>query len=515
MMMTNRNLTLVPYGRTSREKGRSKEQQERDYRSLVAREYDGRANVRLLEWCFDHGTTGGKFAGRQQLRAALELIAAGQADGVVVPEAKRFGRNTRESLNLIHALREGGAVQFGADTLTLPGGGLFFALDVPGAEDPDNPDAKLALTIWLGIAERELDGFKIQWNARKRRWAEAGGYIGAAPLGYRTKRDARADDVPRLEPDPETADAVREAFRLAITNGVAAAARHLGLPPSKLAPTPDGNPKRGQGLLRNPVYLGRTTWRDDRRGDVVIVKDAHEPLVDRATFWRVQKVLADAGPVSRRRPSERYPLSRVPTCARCDTPLVGSMSLGRRMYRCGSNSGTQGAVRCGPFANLLAGDLEDHVRALLVEHAQAYEDEQAARADASYRPPAGEDPYAVALEPQGTDAGPARAALEAAERDLQQTLAAHLPVVVKAAAIDAAERALAEAQEALEAVLADTQEPPWLEPWEIAQATAAELPGIVQSARVRFVVSPERGTVAERVRLVPNGDEQDEPPEDR
>lgn len=495
-MMTNRDLTLVPYGRTSREKGRSKEVQERDYRAAVAREYEGHPNVRLLDWKFDHGTTGGKLAGRVALREALALVASGQADGIVCPEAKRFGRNTRESLNLIHALQHGGTFE-GID---LPGGSWFFPLDVPGAEDPGNPDSKLALTIWLGIAERELDEHKLQWNGRKRRWAESGAYIGRAPLGYRHREHPKGSDPLGLEPDPKTAERVRQAFHLVITDGLADAARHLGLPPSKAAGPPMiytdlKDPKRGRGVLRNPVYLGRTTWRDDRTGEVVRVDGAHEALVDVGTFHRVQQILDGDSSVSRRGASERYPLSHVPVCGRCGAGLVGSLSMGRRTYRCGSNSGVRDAVRCGTFANLRADEFEAYLPDALAEVVQARWDEAQA------------GPYAAVLDADAwpaPDDSPAQAALDAALLALEATRAAvaNLPPSTQAAATADAERQVAEAQAAVDAMAAE-QAVTWPTADEVRAARPSELPTLLSQFAVTVTVSPDRGTLAERVELHP------------
>lgn len=503
-MNANQHLRLVPYARTSQEKGRPHAEQERDYRTVVDAWHERHPNVTLRTFEFDHGKTGGKLAGRDALMRALRQVAEGEADGILVPKASRLGRNLRESLNVIAALREGTAATgpiAGFEDLALPGAGVFLPLDVPGAEDPDNGGAGLTLNIWLSMAEHELVGYKAQWYARKRRWAEDGGHLGRAPTGYR-HRDQPRGSTPKLEPDPVTADAVREVFRLAATGDVAGAARHLGLPPSKLVgQTSTRRPSNREALLANRVYLGESSWHDARTGEDVIVRGAHEPLVSPGTFARVQRVLAGESVVAGRAPGGRYPLSGAVRCARCGQPIVGSSSAGRRTYRCGSGGGGA-AVKCGSFAVLLADQLEPELRARLVAAAR--------EAEAAIEQYAGTDDLEPglglvgggnladhALAPADVADAEAQAAVEQAEADLRE--AHELPERFRALAVADAEAALGEAQARLEAVVAASEAeavPEWV---ELAGAPLERLGQL--AARLGFVpvVSPDRGATTQRL----------------
>ena len=115
------------------------------------------------------------------------------------------------------------------------------------------------------------------------------------PLGYRRKEDRR------LEPDPATADAVREAFKLragGASHGeiVEHLAKALGKAPAKSAVT---------GMLRNRVYLGEAPGGPNG----AVNPTAHEPLVDEETFLRIQ---AERGA----QPSDRCGRLK-PSCAGC------------------------------------------------------------------------------------------------------------------------------------------------------------------------------------------------------
>jgi DNA invertase Pin-like site-specific DNA recombinase len=448
-------LRLIPYARTSRERGRSPAVQERDYRVVISRWHSGQPGVRLEKWYFDHGKSGGSIAGRKALEAALVKIRAGEADGIVVPEAKRLGRNVREALNLIHEIQQEGA--------------LVVPLDVPGADDPMNADAELALTIWLGIAQRELRGYQSQWLERKVRWAEAGGHIGRAPLGYRVAERESGDDVPRLEPN-EKAQVVLEAFGAALHSGLYSASHKLGLPPNKAL-----------RVLRNPVYTGRTSWRHPTRGPIV-VEGAHEALVDPITFRRVQRAL-DGEQRPTRAPSADYPLScsEYVICESCWHELVGARTGGkggRPLYRC--------RISCSSFAVLGARELEAQIRLLLKQ-----------------LPWAAWGEFEIGHE-DSTDE-PEQEALRGAERALEATQAAvaGLDPEIGRAALERAEERLAEAREALDARRDEIAARPGSPTRkELAQASVDELPGFLERAGLSATVSPRRGPAEERVRLI-------------
>lgn len=121
-----------------------------------------------------------------------------------------------------------------------------------------------------------------------------GGWPHAAPLGYLNVRDSVAGrQVAHIVPDPERAPFITLAFELYATGEwtvkrLAAELAHRGL--------------RGQGrrdrriapigvsalanILSNKAYMGVVEWGG------VEYPGLHEPLVDSATFHKVQELLA-------------------------------------------------------------------------------------------------------------------------------------------------------------------------------------------------------------------------------
>ena len=158
---------------------------------------------------------------------------------------------------------------------------------------------------------------------------ELGRWTFLAPLGY---LNAPRSTGKSLIPDPERAPLVRRAFQDFATgrftkDEVRKNAIALGLRTRRGKPVPS---QTFDAMLRNRVYIGQIDVADfgvSTRGDF-------EPLVDEATFYRAQAVLAGrvvvAGPRPRNHPD--FPLRNFVRCEACGRPLTGSWSKGRTDY---------------------------------------------------------------------------------------------------------------------------------------------------------------------------------------
>ena len=89
-------------------------------------------------------------------------------------------------------------------------------------------------------------------------------------------------------------------------------------------------------MMRNSIYIGKVESPDYG----VSTRGNFEPLVDEATFYRVQAVLDGrivvTGPRPRNHPD--FPLRGFVRCETCGRPLTGSWSKGRNgryaYYQC-------------------------------------------------------------------------------------------------------------------------------------------------------------------------------------
>jgi site-specific DNA recombinase len=228
-------------------------------------------------------------------------------DGIVVAQFDRFSRS------VLGALREIKRVEDAGKQL----------VSVRENFDPTTPTGRKVRTDFFTNAQWERE-VKAEGLASAREHAVARGIhvAGRTPLGYRRREDRV------LEPDPDTAPIVRDMFERRASGEswpviAAAASEQLGRP---IQPQSVARMVRGtrQEPYRPRVYLG-----EGRSGEYVN-PDAHEPLVDRATFEAAQ--LAHPRPPRGKRGAAL--LSGVIRYAGCGRMMVPTTRGGARAYRC-------------------------------------------------------------------------------------------------------------------------------------------------------------------------------------
>jgi hypothetical protein len=293
-----------------------------------------------------------------------------------------------------------------------------------------------------------------------------------------------------LEPDPDEAPVIAEAYRLAATDSVRAAVDYLQAAkltnPHGTRYNKAGSERRWTGttvrrLLASRVYLGEIAY-----GKGLVNSEAHEPLVDLATWTSAQ-----GHPPGKRGPKASYPLSGgAALCSTCGRHLTGGRGgTGknyRRMYTCLKR---RHGEPCERRTSVSAEPLEEYVQAALLEHV------------ASERP----DDEVTLEDGRGdsSDIEAAESALRSAELRRDDDLAnLELPPDQLTARLAAHERAITEAQERYNHALADAR-PPLRTPLvdEVATATADQLPALLERCGLVVRVAPGRGNLEQRVTL--------------
>jgi site-specific DNA recombinase len=325
--------------------------------------------VEIARWHTDEDESGGTHE-RPGLEAATGRALAGESGGIVAMNISRFSRFTEGGLRDLRRLEEAGARL------------AFTDQEI----DTSTPGGRMVYTILLAVHEAALEQIKAGWRVAKQRAISGGRQIGPTPLGYRRTRIKNGRPQGSLVPDPATAPAVREAFRLAGTKGLQAAADHLATAvPEKtftarkrtvaerygvavgdrVTVKATWNTTTVRRLVTSPVYRGEAYYRY-ADGTEHFNPTAHEALVDERTFALAQ-VAADDTRVVRAR--QTFPLSGIATCAGCGNPLVGSRSgageARRRVYKCSSVSRKR--EQCDARAIILAEPLEQYVAVKLAK----------------------------------------------------------------------------------------------------------------------------------------------------
>jgi site-specific DNA recombinase len=298
-----------------------------DSQERLCRRYCEEQGFKLLGVFCDEGKSA-RTTNRPQLQAMLEYCKnhSGSIDAVVQYRLDRIMRNNSEFFYLKGYLESLGIRLVYA---TQP--------NIDGSPEGELMEGMISSTSQYEsriIGKRARDGMR---EARRR-----GKMTNAPPIGYKWQRIS--DESGEIIPDPDRAAMVAEAFRL-FAEGVLSPAeitRHINRMGFKSPRS--GQPFRQQSLfrmLRNRRYAGYV-FIDEAEG---WVKGIHIPLVDDATFDRVQRRL-DAGSaiqVPRVLDNPEFPLRGLVRCPLCNRHLTASFSTGRHggrygYYHCGGKA---------------------------------------------------------------------------------------------------------------------------------------------------------------------------------
>jgi DNA invertase Pin-like site-specific DNA recombinase len=237
---------------------------------------------------------------RPVFQAAIAACERGEFDGITVAALDRFSRSVMGALREIERIEATGAQ----------------LVSVRENIDSTTPTGRKVRRDFFSNAEWERD-VKKEGLARARESAVARKIhvTGKVPLGYRRREDRI------LEPDPATAPIVRDMFRRRAAGEswpviARAVSEVLGRPIQ---------PQSVSRLVRDGrVYLG------EARNGVYVHPEAHEPLVDRATFEAAQ-LAHPRPPRGKRGPAL---LSGIIRCAGCGRLMVPTTRSNARAYRC-------------------------------------------------------------------------------------------------------------------------------------------------------------------------------------
>lgn len=293
--------TAIIYCRVSSDdqvEGTSLETQER-----LCREYAAKHRLEVLE-CFVEAGVSAKTANRPELLRAVAFCRERRVRNFLVYKLDRFARNHEDHIFIRARLR-----RYGTElrSVTEP---------IDGTAGGEVMEGMLSLFAQYDNrlrSERTLHG--MEHRVREGYW------VWQAPYGYR-----RGSGL-NIEPDPETAPFVRQAF-VEYSSGAYSFQRLAQKLAREGMRSPTGRKPDAQLLnrmLRNPIYCGVIqVWGDEYQG-------SFQPLVSRELFDACQ-VLNGAGGVHaapRSLNNPLFPLRGFVRCAECNRPLTGSQSRGQ------------------------------------------------------------------------------------------------------------------------------------------------------------------------------------------
>lgn len=267
--------------------------------------YAARIGATIVAW-FEETRTAAK-AGRPVFTRMLAELRVGKAEGVIIHKLDRSTRNYHDWAAIDELLENGVDVFVANDNLDLKSRGGRLAADVQIA---------VAVDYIRNLREEALKGIHGR--------LKQGILPNAAGIGYLDRGAGKPKEI-----DPKKGPIVRKLFELYATG--AYSLRELTGEAERIGLRNKGGHalqlKDIQKILRNPFYVG--IIRSRRFG---LFPGAHEPLVTRATFDRVQDVLT--GKFVRRTRHHDFLFRRLIRCRTCGRALIASEKKGRAYYRC-------------------------------------------------------------------------------------------------------------------------------------------------------------------------------------
>jgi site-specific DNA recombinase len=202
--------------------------------------------------------------------AAVDLAQVQGTDKLVTWRLDRLGRDSAEYIPLLKGLR-----RLGVDVVSVT-----------------QPTESIFMQQVIGImAEEESRQLSTRVTAGKQRRAQEGKWGGLPPFGYGTEKHPTGGSV--LVPNA-LGPLVTKMFERYATGRHSLADLRKFLQDSGYVKTRYGV----SAMLRNPAYVGivrhgtHTSSQFHPQGEVLETKGAHPPLIDRATFDRVQDRLS-------------------------------------------------------------------------------------------------------------------------------------------------------------------------------------------------------------------------------
>ena len=235
------------------------------------------------------------------------LTQDGQIDYVIVHKLDRLARNRADDVEINRAFDEAGVrlVSTSENIDQTPGGMLLHGIMSSIAEFYSR---NLAAEVIKGMGEK----------------ARNGGTLGKAPLGYLNKqgRDSQGREARWVDVDPVRGPLITQAFTEYATDRwtLSTLTDHLTAHGLTTAPTPS-RPSHPLGhnkllaILRNPYYRGIVTYQG------VHYPGTHQPLIDEATWQRVQTVLSQHRHGERQRIHNHH-LKTTVRCGQCGGRLI-------------------------------------------------------------------------------------------------------------------------------------------------------------------------------------------------
>ena len=291
----------------------------------AARTYAAARGYTIVHEYIDRAMTG-RNDNRDEFQQMLSDCAKKQFQVIIVWKVDRFGRNREEiTFNKHRARKHGVRVEYVAETM------------------PDGPEGVILESVLEGMAE--YYSLQLSQNIKRgnREAAKKGQFTGGrVPLGYKLSPEHK------FVIDPDSAPIVRRIYSMyaegwTITEIISQLNKE-GLHTSQGKPFTKNSLRT---VLKNEKYIGIY----DFKGGEIRMEDAVPAIVDKDTYYKVQKLLS----VNQRAPAARwsradYLLTDKLFCGSCGAQMVGESGTSKtgakyNYYLCANHKRAKSCAR--------------------------------------------------------------------------------------------------------------------------------------------------------------------------
>ncbi len=268
--------------------------------------YAHRNGIEITQW-FEEQETAAKH-GRPIFTQMLRLLRKGKAAGVIIHKIDRSARNLRDWVEVQELKEHGIEVHFAHESVDLNTRGGSLSADIQAVVAADFIRA-LRDEVKKGLYGRLKQGI----------------YPLPAPVGYLDKGKAKVKEI-----DPVMAPLVKQMFGLYSSGSYGITGLRDEMHRRGLRNRKGGKFSRNgiSVILNNPFYIGLMRIRKTGQ----LFQGNHEPLIAKALFDRVQRVLR--GKCNDRVLQHSFMFRRMIRCAECKYSLSGELQKGHVYYRC-------------------------------------------------------------------------------------------------------------------------------------------------------------------------------------
>jgi len=297
---------------------KSSEDEEKQILSIEAqlqelRDFAKKENLEIIDEFVETKTA--KEPGRPVFNEMLSKIEKSEAEGILAWHPDRLARNSVD----------GGKIIWLLDT------GKIKELKFPTFWFEPTPQGKFMLNIAFGQSKYYIDNLSENVKRGLRQKLRRGEWPGRAPIGYANNLRNHT-----IEIDREKAPIIRKLFRayatgkytlkdladLSLSLGLVSQRKRKGLSIAVI-----------QRMLEKKFYVGLFTYRDET------YEGKHKPIIDKATFDKVQLILKERGKPRKTKSLLDFPFRGIFKCGECSRAITGEQHIKKsglifRYYRC-------------------------------------------------------------------------------------------------------------------------------------------------------------------------------------